>query len=117
MTRAQMKFFSRFVVFVDRPGIATAQLDRVRDNSREHRFEIQSRAYRPAHLVQSTKLIQSPLEFPRADLHFLFEVGVGLLELRSHAIELTGKPFQLVACFNLKTMSEITRTDPLGPGL
>ena len=64
-------------------------------------------------LVQCAKFIQSPAEFLRADLHFLFEVCVGLLELRSHAVELTGKPFQFVACFNLKTMSEISRTDPL----
>jgi hypothetical protein len=85
---AQVKFLCCVVVFIDRPGIGSAQLHSMRDNARQHRFEVQIRAHCPSNLVQRTKLIQSPAKFPRPNLYFLFQVGVRFLQLRSHAVEL-----------------------------
>ena len=53
---AQEKLFGGFVVFVNRPAVGAAQLDRVGDDSRQHGFEIQSRADRLADFAEGSEL-------------------------------------------------------------
>ena len=75
-----MKFFRGFVVFVDRPGISAAQLDGMRDDGGQHRWEVKSRAHRLADLVQGTEIIQRFAELPSPLLNPLFEGPVVILQ-------------------------------------
>ena len=50
-------------------------------------------------------------------LDLLFEVGVGFLQVRRHAVELAGKALQLVAGVDVDAAVELAGADPRGAGL
>ena len=52
----KMKLFRAFVVFVDRPAVGAAKLHSVGNNSRQHGFEVQSRADRLTDFAQGFEL-------------------------------------------------------------
>ena len=56
-------------------------------------------------------------EVPRARLHLLLEVGVGLLQPRRHAVELLGEGLELVARAHLDALAEVARAHALGARL
>ena len=92
--------------------IRSTELGGVLDESFKDRLEIKSRAANNfQHLARSRLLIQRLSEFARAVFNFVLQVGVGLLELGRHAVELVGQLLQLVAGFDFQSMIEIAATD------
>src|SRR5437867_6797556 len=80
--------------------IRSTELGGVLDESFKDGLEIKSRAANNfQHLARSRLLIQRLSEFARAVFYFVLQVGVGLLELGRHAVELVGQLLQLVAGF------------------
>ena len=60
---AQQKLFGRLVVFVNRPAVGAAQLDRVGNDARQHGFEIQSRADRLTDFAERFELAHRACQF------------------------------------------------------
>ena len=68
--RTQEKLFGLLVVFVNRPAVGAAQLDRVGNDSRQHGFEIQSRADRLADFAEGFELAHRACQFVGSLIQF-----------------------------------------------
>ena len=67
---AQEKLFRRLVVFVNRPAVGAAQLDRVGNDARQHGFEIESRADRLTDFAQRFQFAYRACQFAGSLLQF-----------------------------------------------
>ena len=68
---AQQKFLGLFVVLVNRPAIGAAQLNRVRNNSRQHGFKVERRAYDLTDFAQRFQLSHRPKQLTGSLLQLL----------------------------------------------
>ena len=73
---AQEKFFRLLVVFVNRPAVGAAQLDRVGNDSRQHGFEVESRADRLTDFAERFELAHRARQFVGSLIQFLEQPDV-----------------------------------------
>jgi hypothetical protein len=76
------------------------------------------------HLAESAKLADrlrqlatARLQLMRALLNFLFQAGIGLLQLSRHGVELVGKRFELVSGLDCNPLRKITAAKACCAGL
>ena len=67
---AQQKLFGLFVVLVNRPAVGAAQLDRVGDNSRQHGFKVERRAYDLTDFAEGFELAHRARQFVGSLIQF-----------------------------------------------
>ena len=67
---AQEKLFRLLVVFVNRPAVGAAQLDRVGNDARQHGFEIESRADRLTDFAEGFELAHRACQFVGSLIQF-----------------------------------------------
>ena len=67
---AQEKLFRGLVVFVNRPAVGAAQLHRVGNDSRQHGFEVQSRAYHLPDFAEGFELAHRARQFVGSGIQF-----------------------------------------------
>ena len=68
---AQQKLFRLLVVFVNRPAVGAAQLDRMGNDSRQHGFEIERRADRLTDFAEGFELAHRACQFVGSLIQFL----------------------------------------------
>ena len=73
---AQEKLFGGLVVFVNRPAVGAAQLDRMGNDSRQHGFEIESRAYRLTDFAEGFELAYRAGQFVGSLIQFFKQPDV-----------------------------------------
>ena len=83
----------------------------VRQDAREHGLELERRIDRPADLAERLQLAHRARQLLGPLLDLAFEVGVGLLKLPSHEIELLGERLQLVAGLDIDAARQIAPAD------
>ena len=106
---AQSKLATLLIVDVDGAGIRVGELNGLGDDRGEHGFQLERRIDGLADLAQGRELTG-------AELHPVFEVGVGFLQPARHVVELIGKRFQLVAGLDRDALGEIAAADAGGAG-
>ena len=67
---AQEKLFGVLVVFVNRPAVGAAQLDRMGNDSRQHGFKIESRAYRLTDFAEGFEFAHRACQFVGSLIQF-----------------------------------------------
>ena len=67
---AQEKLFRLLVVFVNRPAIGAAQLDRMGNDARQHGFEIERRADRLTDFAEGFELAHGASQFVGSLIQF-----------------------------------------------
>ena len=103
----QVEAVARGVIGVDQHRVGMGDFQRARRHRRQHRVEIERGGDRAADLFQHLQLVDGLREVAGALLHLPFEVGVGLLQLRGHAVELSGELFQLIGGLHLDAVAEL----------
>src|SRR5262245_6725478 len=69
--RPKQELFRLLVVFVNRPPVGAAQLDRMGNDSRQHGFEVERGAYRLTNFAQCSQLTYRLHQLPRPCFEFL----------------------------------------------
>src|SRR5215813_13273556 len=90
---AEKELFRLLVVFVNRPAVGPAQLDRMGNDSRQHGFEVERGADRLTHLSQRFQFSNRPSQLVGSRLKLLEKADVlnsdhGLVSEGSHEIDL-----------------------------
>ena len=67
---AQVKLFRLLVVFVNRPAVGAAQLDRMGNDSRQHGLEIERRADRLTDFAECFQLADRARQFAGSLIQF-----------------------------------------------
>ncbi len=95
-----------------------AQTHRLVEHRVEHRGEVARRAIDDLQYLGGRGLLVERLfQFGGAVLDLFFEVGVGFLEVRGHAVEVAGEVFELVAGLDVDVAVEFAGADPRGARL
>ena len=84
----------------------------MRQDAREHGLELERGVDRAADLAERLQLAHRARQLPRPLLDLALEVGVGLLQLPRHLIEVLGERLQLVAGLDVDAASKIAPADP-----
>ena len=98
-------------------GVGVGECYGVTSDGAEHRLKLQGGVNRAADVAQRLQLADRALELQGALLDLAFEVGVGLLELAGHLVEVLGERLELVSGVDLDPAREIAPPDPSRPVL
>ena len=102
-----MKALALGIETVDRAAMRAGHFDGAHDDRRQDLVEIERGGKRETDFLQRAELADRAFEIARALFDLLLELGVGVLELRGHEIEVVGEVFDLVAGPHLDLMAEI----------
>ena len=72
----QQKLFRLLVVFVNRPAVGAAQLDRMGNDSRQHGFEVERRAYGLTDFAEGFELAHRARQFVGSLIQFFEQAHV-----------------------------------------